>query len=44
VAQPEGMHEVEMDHLRGVHHYDQWLKELKRPPNYERHGLVKRAL
>ena len=37
----EGMPVWEMMALSGMHFYKQYLIERKRPPNYEKHGLVK---
>lgn len=43
VAQTEGMHPCEMHHLRSLHIYGASLVESRRPHNYGRHGLVKKA-
>jgi glycosyltransferase involved in cell wall biosynthesis len=46
-AQPrpdEGCALWEMDLRQGVHYYDQWLKEMRRPRQYDRHGLIKRSM
>jgi hypothetical protein len=41
-ALSEGIELPEFDRVTGVHFYKQYLRECRRPRNYERHGLVKR--
>jgi glucosyl-dolichyl phosphate glucuronosyltransferase len=40
-GQSEGIDLPEFDRVSGVHFYKQYLRECRRPRNYERHGLVK---
>ena len=40
-AQAEGIELPEFDRVCGLHFYKQYLRECRRPRNYERHGLVK---
>jgi glycosyltransferase involved in cell wall biosynthesis len=40
-AGDEGIELPEFDRVSGLHFYEQYLRERRRPRNYERHGLVK---
>jgi glycosyltransferase involved in cell wall biosynthesis len=40
-ARTEGIELAEFDRVSGLHFYEQYLRERRRPCNYERNGLVK---